>query len=496
MNMKRLLALILAAMLIAPVFVSCDKETPDTPDTPAVSDSGSDTETTPPEQTGLVLDKTDFGGAEIRMLGISEAYNYGYYQTSDIWLEADSSDPFENAIYKRVQDCLTKYNFGISYTSSAGPMEDVAGLVSGGLDQVDVVLSMWSGAWKSSKAGHLLDLKEFPTLNLKNEWWDQNANKELSISGRMFYTAGDFTTVDDRCTRALYFNKTLAAANNMASPYELVRQNGWTFEVFAQMCRDVARDVDGGGTVDEDDIVGFFGENGQFHYLMCGVNEHYVSLDNTGMPVYSFLADSEAVTKMETVAGLLIEDKVVFDINKIKNLGTFTNKFTFARSKFAAGKHLFTIGGAQVISEFADMEDEFGILPLPKWNADQTRYYHASSGPMVAVPNTKKDTADLGYMMEYFAYEGKETVTPTFKEKMLKRRYAQDPDSGDMLDIIYSTKLFDLGFVANWNNIQGVANSAISAGKIPKAAAYTRAAKAIPNLIQQDYEQFLLMGKE
>ena len=81
-------------------------------------------------------------------------------------------------------------------------------------------------------------------------------------------------------------------------------------------------------------------------------------------------------------------------------------------------------------------------------------------------------------------------------EKMLKRRYAQDPDSGDMLDIIYSTKLFDLGFVANWNNIQGVANSAISAGKIPKAAAYTRAAKAIPNLIQQDYEQFLLMGKE
>ena len=498
MNAKKILALLLAALMLAPVFASCDKETPDNPDTPAVSDSGSDTETTAPEETGLVLDKTDFGGTNLRIIGINEERNFGYYQTSDIWMETEQADPFENAVYKRVQDCLTKYNFGVEYTSVQNPMTDVASLVSGGLDQYDVVLDAWNTMWPGSKAGNLLDLREISTIDLSNEWWDQNANEQLDVANRMFYTAGDFTTVDDRCTRALYFNKTLAAANDLESPYELVRNNQWTLEKFAQMCRDVARDVDGGGEVDSEDIVGFFYENGQFNFFMTGVGEHYFTLDENGLPVYSFLLDSEAVTKMETVANMLIEDGLTLNIQKFTDFGGFSNRFTYARSLFAAGKHLFTVGGALVIAEFADMEDEFGILPMPKWNSDQSRYYHIMDpgASLVSIPNTKVDATDIGYMAEYFAYEGRETVSPTFKDKMLKRRYAQDSDSGDMLDIIYANKCFDMGFVANWGDMLGMGNSAIDSGRLPKTSSYTRASKRLPALIQIDYDKIVAIGKE
>ena len=69
MKVKQILSLLLAVLMLAPVFASCDQDTPDTPDTPDVSDSTpADTE---PEDTGLVLDKTDFGGMELRVMGVS-----------------------------------------------------------------------------------------------------------------------------------------------------------------------------------------------------------------------------------------------------------------------------------------------------------------------------------------------------------------------------------------------------------------------------------------
>ena len=82
---------------------------------------------------------------------------------------------------------------------------------------------------------------------------------------------------------------------------------------------------------------------------------------------------------------------------------------------------------------------EYG-LNLPKWNSDQSRYYHIveTSCPMYGIPNSKTDATDIGYMLEYFAWEGMTTVTPTYKERMLKRRYAQDTESADMLDLIYA----------------------------------------------------------
>ena len=499
MNAKKILAILLAVLMLAPVFVACDKETPDTPDTPdtdPVSDQATDTQ--PPEDPGLVLDKTDFGGTNLRIIGINEERNFGYYQTSDIWMETEAADPFENAVYKRIQDCLTKYNFGVEYTKVQVPTTDIASLVSGGLDQFDVVLDAWNYMWPAAKAGNLLDLREIASIDLTHEWWDQNANEQLDVANRMFYTAGDFTTVDDRCTRALYFNKTLAAANDLESPYELVRANQWTLDKFAQMARDVKNDVDGGGTVDTEDVVGFFRESGQFNSFMIAMGERYANIDENGLPVYSFLQDAESVTKMEAVAGLLIEDGVTIDIHKFTDFGGYDNRFTYARSLFAAGKHLFTVGGSLVISEFADMEDEFGILPMPKWNSDQDRYYHTLDPQcaMIGIPNTKTDATDIGYMMEYFSYEGRETLSPTFKDRMLKRRYAQDSDSGDMLDIIYANKCFDIGYVGNWSNMLGVGDSAVQANRLPRMNAYTKMAKTIPGLIQKDFDLLASIGRE
>ena len=144
------------------------------------------------------------------------------------------------------------------------------------------------------------------------------------------------------------------------------------------------------------------------------------------------------------------------------------------------------------------MEDDFGMLPLPKWSSDQTTYYHTVDieTPLGGIPNTKVDTTMIGYMLEYLSYEGRETIRPAFYDQMLKRRYAQDSDSQDMLDIIFSTKTFDVAFVCNWNGLLNIADSSIRSGKVPSVTPFTRAGKVVLNQIEEEYNNLLNVGLE
>ena len=497
MNAKRILALILTAILLGSSLVACN-DNPDTPDTPDVSDTdtpSSTPEDTTPEDKGLVLDVTDFGGTNLRVHGMSMERNYGYYSNDDVWVESDSADPFASAVYKRMQDCMNKYNFGVVYTDAMSPRKDMDSFVAGGLDVVDIVFDAWDSMYSSALAGKMLDMKDIATIDLSNEWYDQNAVNDLSIAGRTFYTCGDISITDEKGVVALYFNKILANNKSLESPYELVANNQWTWDKFTEMCRAVAEDVNGDG-LDEDDIVGMYTVGGQFANWMLAVNEKIATLGTDGKPEYTWMESSDSYTKLEAVATFMSDYGVIF--NGRKYPAPDGNIWGYGRAKFASGTHLFTFGGSNVITEFADMEDEFGIIPMPKWNAEQSRYYHSidTSTAMFCIPNTKADATQLGYMIEYFSYEGMNTITPTFKEKMLKRRYAQDAESADMLDLIYSTKAFDIGHCCNWKDIIGLSRTQIEAGRVPKLSGYNRIKEAVKKEIEEDYLEYLNAGKD
>ena len=497
MRVKRILSMFLSVLLLVLSLASCDNTTvapgaPDTSDILAVSDS--DEANTEPAQEGLVLGMTDFDGAVLRVHGISKNRNFGYYSNDDIWVESDRPDPFYSSVYARMQDCLDKYNFSIAYTDSMRPRDDLASYVSGGLDVIDVICEEWKLMYNASLTGTLVDMKDVHSMDLSQKWYDQNAVTDLSIAGRTFYTGGDFSVLDDKGVVALYFNKTMASNRNMESPYDLVAKNQWTWDKFTEMCRAAVDDINGDG-IDEDDYVGMYTVDGQFANWMLCVGEKIATLNNELVPEYSWLEDSDSVTKLEAVTGFMTDYEHVF--NGRKYSAPDGNIYAYGRAKFAAGKHLFAFGGSNVIVEFTDMEDDFGIIPMPKWNSEQSRYYHSidTTTPMFGIANTKSDYTALGYMIEYFSYEGMNTVTPAFKEKMLKRRYAQDVESADMLDLIYSTKAFDIGHCCDWKGVISAAHTQLKAGRVPKLSAFTRLKSAIITEIEQEYQDILNVGQ-
>ena len=57
----------------------------------------------------------------------------------------------------------------------------------------------------------LQDLNAINYLDLSKPWWDQKANADLTIKGKMFYTTGDISTADNDATYAIMFNKQLVS---------------------------------------------------------------------------------------------------------------------------------------------------------------------------------------------------------------------------------------------------------------------------------------------
>ena len=103
------------------------------------------------------------------------------------------------------------------------------------------------------------------------------------------------------------------------------------------------------------------------------------------------------------------------------------------------------------------MDDEFGILPEPKFNESQKEYrsFVNGSSAMICVPATVRsaDRECISVILEALASESYKIVTPVFVEKLLKRKLTRDSESQDMIDYIVRFRVYDMGYVYMYNGV-------------------------------------------
>lgn len=123
---------------------------------------------------------------------------------------------------------------------------------------------------------------------------------------------------------------------------------------------------------------------------------------------------------------------------------------------FIEGRELFYICGLINVAGFREMDDAFGILPMPKTFAEQDEYSHTVSpghSSYMMIPYGVPEVEELGVVVEALAMNSRQWVTEEFYEELLRFRDARDEDSREMLDIIFENRFFDLGLSYNWGNI-------------------------------------------
>jgi hypothetical protein len=100
----------------------------------------------------------------------------------------------------------------------------------------------------------------------------------------------------------------------------------------------------------------------------------------------------------------------------------------------------------------SDMEDPYGILPMPKYDEHQPEYLSFVNGatPFVMVAKTVEDPDFVGTILEAMATYNYDKVTPKLFEVATKLQAAQDPESAAMVDYIVRNRIWDLGYYADW----------------------------------------------
>ena len=449
MTTKRFIALILAMLMAGSTLVACS--TPDEPDD-SESTTASDTETNADELKDNLPDGLNYGNNEVTIL----SRNYGSDIVDEVFVENLNSDPVNDAIFERNQEVAERLNIRINSIreSTEEPINKIITAINGGSADYDIMVEL---SWKTmpkSIEGYFADLRETAYLDFDQPWWTQGFNSAASYHDAQFAITGVMVLSTYRRTYTTVFNKKLFTDANQAFLYDYVENGTWTLETQTSLVPVFHQD-NGNGTQDKTgDIYGF-------------VSDCYISIDP-----YQTTAELEILRKDEDGGYVWsFDNERIYDLTeKVLQLyfGTDNGTYLAANGDFQeATRGMFSNGYAAMAtlclqalehSTMRNMSDEYGVVPIPKFDETITTYHSAMhDGYTVAViPTTVTgDRLDqMSAVLEAMGSASYKIIKPAYYELTLRTKLAKDPQSAEMMDIIIGGIVIDPGIIYS-NNMGG-----------------------------------------
>ena len=397
----------------------------------------------------------DFEGYNYRILSKDAAYTL--WEGRDADTREENGDLINDAVYTRNRVIEEKFNINIVRVESSDLLASAKKAIASGSDEYDIMMgSLRNFADTLSQGGMLADMKNIPYLDLEKPWYDQKANEQLSIARKLYVTISDIGIGDKDATWSYLFNKKLIKDLSLDDPYKLVREGKWTIDSMLALCKDVSRDLNGDGKMDPEDMYGYAGETYNLYIALLSAESEIIKKDANDLPVYTGLNDLgiNAFQKLLAMFGdkslcLRADDyygsgKEVWGGSGIMDTAFKENRILF-----------FDTSMARVIF-YRNMDADFGIIPPPK--RDESQKDHIStvsvmSTNSLSIPITVSDFERTGIITDALAAESYYRLIPAYYEVQLKTKFARDDESGEMLDIIFAGRKFDLGLLYDWAGV-------------------------------------------
>lgn len=300
-----------------------------------------------------------------------------------------------------------------------------------------------------STPDQLIDMASVKTIDLSHSWWDQKSVEEYNIYGKQYTAVGDMCFFTYSAPICYFINKQMVEERALEDPYQLVADGKWTYEKMLEMAESVAGDLNGDGASDvEHDSFGYAGERDSTHYALMGCGVRYTDRDSDGN--IRIALDGERISAVtERFQSLLHDRSLSLNMSYVN----FTDDVIPA---FKANRLLFYHNQVLVALELRDMEADFGILPQPKYNEEQKEYYATTNDSWcdnVIIPVSNGQLDMTGHVLEALGYTYQQTVKPAFIEKTISNKVIRDVQSQQMLEMIYSNIVYDVGIPFNWGDM-------------------------------------------
>jgi hypothetical protein len=104
------------------------------------------------------------------------------------------------------------------------------------------------------------------------------------------------------------------------------------------------------------------------------------------------------------------------------------------------------------------MQDDYGVLPMPKFDELQDDYHttFANTASLIVVLSTCTATEKVGATLELMAAEAYKQVTPAYFEICLQGKYSDEPQDAAMYDRILNGFVFSFGFCYSTKSLNGI----------------------------------------
>lgn len=404
----------------------------------------------------------DYEGYKFRMLGY-ESYQGSWRaaEVSEIYAAEESGEPINDAVYRRNRIVEDLYNMEIvlvplSYGDRGSHSNIALRSILAGDDAYDAALTIGTSLPPIlGNNDNTIDLFEIPGLDLSSSWWDQNSVNDLSIAKELHVVTGDITLYSAFASGTFYANKPLITDYNLQDPYELVRENKWTWDAVYSMAIAVTTDVNGDGVMDITvDQYGIGVENMCAGITVRGSGERITRKDADDIP-YLSVNTERTIQAMEKVFDVVFNKDI--SINGSELVGYDSMYFNFFLPKFQENRILFLYHALFNSLNMRDMESDFCILPPPMLDESQSRYYSCINetwGTYMWIPATNADHARTGNILQALGYYSQQFVTPAFWDVTVTNKVIRDEDSSEMLDIILKSRTYDMGTIYNWNDLE------------------------------------------
>ena len=460
--MKKLTAWVLLAVLLLGT-TACGNSTVNAPEeTPsaAVSQPTADlTETVAEEEevtaSSMITKKfgdQNYEGREFRILGFDVGGHFANNISNtfmEVWADEYNGEIINDAIYDRNAKASELLNITIvpQLVISTGDMATrIKQAVSAAADDFDVALQSLSNLGTTLQNNELANFKKFPTIDTSAPWYDQNSVDTFTLFGeKLYWLTGDYMLLDDYAVHVIFFNKDLVTNAGQELPYETVREGAWTLDKFCAMTKAAELDVNGDGKmVIGTDIVAHLENHDKIKHWVYGCRERSITINEDKTLEIDTLSERQ-VNVVERLYHYTVEEGMTYSISDDSQLSP----------AFKSGLATSYCIALAYINQYRDMPDDFGIVPMPKYDETQEEYGHYISNyaaTALCSPLTVRDREFVGTCIDTLSAFSTETVNKALYEVLLTSKLVRDQESVEMLEIALSTKYYDWAVDFPWGS--------------------------------------------
>ena len=443
---QKLLALALAALMLFPL-VACGTPTEESVTTAASTEAASEAVTEDQNYVCDLPDDLNYNDEEINIMYVKVAG-----RDDELISEELGHGTISDAVYERNLAVETQLGVKLCFTDQTTDslaQSAILKAVNGGDHTLDIFVIGTYCAVTPAISGCYLNLNALENVDTSKHYWSQDYNEMMTFTSenKQFLATSPAALSLFRLAYLTIYNRDLFAERSLPDLYEVVKEGKWTLEYQNSIVADEYLDADGDGRVSEGDFFGFItGDTISVDAYTVASGIRFISRDENGDWVGTEGINDAVIDMSEKVSALSnVQGTFVYEGTDHDDIGKYSIIEKFAEEEGLMATTQF-LSIEKRINSLADIG--YGIVPMPKLTEGQSNYYTyvqdqiSGFGISAAVGDEKKQEM-LGAVMEAIAYHSYTIVRPAYYDSTLSLRFMQDPQSGEILDMMFETVSFD-----------------------------------------------------